>query len=128
VKLFRRGRPIKHIKGSKLVQLNVRIRADLKRQIELRALEHGRTLSAEAEHWLERVPLYEMMMSSRRDETMFYEVLRAWVEFADRWGEPVSEEFHRRIEDNTADLPTKLKVALERSRQPKQPTTPNKKA
>jgi len=55
----RRGRPIKSAVGTKRVQLNILVRADLKRTIALAAKRNDRTLSAEL--WLERLLAYESL-------------------------------------------------------------------
>jgi len=60
----RRGRPIKSAVGTKRVQLNILVRADLKRTIALAAKRNDRTLSAEAELWLERLLAYESLMQA----------------------------------------------------------------
>jgi hypothetical protein len=46
------------------VQLNVLVRADLKRMIARAAKQSDRTLSAEAELWLERLLAYENLMKA----------------------------------------------------------------
>jgi hypothetical protein len=52
------GRPMKPPTG-KRAQLTVLVRADIKRAIDQAAQKSGRTQSQEAEHWLERLLVYE---------------------------------------------------------------------
>lgn len=57
----RTGRPMKEPSG-KRDQVTILLRADIKRALIKAAQEHGRTLSQEGEHWLERLLQYENVL------------------------------------------------------------------
>ena len=59
----RTGRPMKEPSG-KRDQVTILLRADVKRALIKSAQEHGRTLSQEGEHWLERLLQYESVLGT----------------------------------------------------------------
>jgi hypothetical protein len=60
------GRPTKDPSG-KRNQVTILLRSDLKRALIKAAQEHGRTLSQEGEHWLERLLQYESVLGAGED-------------------------------------------------------------
>src|SRR5262249_27032464 len=57
-------------------QVTILLRADVKRALIKSAQEHGRTLSQEGEHWLERLLQFENVLSTV--EGAREEMLRRW--------------------------------------------------
>jgi hypothetical protein len=61
----RTGRPMK-LPSGKRDQVTILLRSDIKRRLIEAAQEHGRTLSAEGEVWLERLLTYESTFAQMR--------------------------------------------------------------
>jgi len=84
----RRGRPWKGpARETKREQINAIVRVEIKELLQSSATRHGRTLSAELEHWIEQLLVYRQFMRwmSRTERTEIideaHDKLAKWVDW-----------------------------------------------